>query len=98
MRLHGSLWLEGSFRAAAPVAAALFFALLSGCASLNTISEGGDSQLMLHGHDPVAYFASGTATPGRGDLKTTHRGLTYRFASEENRRHFIDRKSTRLNS
>jgi YHS domain-containing protein len=84
------LWIEGRLQAAALAAAALFSTLvLQGCASLNTISEGGDSQLMLHGHDPVAYFTAGAATPGRGDIKTTHRGLTYRFASEENKRQFI---------
>ena len=56
---------------------------------MNVVSEGGDSNLMLHGNDPVAYFATGTAARGRPDLKAVHHGATYRFASEENRRQFI---------
>jgi YHS domain-containing protein len=44
---------------------------------------------MLRGNDPVAYFSAGGAVPGRGDIKTTHRGATYRFTSDENRRQFI---------
>lgn len=88
MRIYRSLWLEGSSWAAA-AAAAFLFALLGGCSTLNTISEGGDSNLMLHGYDPVAYFTAGAATPGRSDIKTGHRGVTYRFVSEENRRQFI---------
>ncbi len=56
---------------------------------MSVISEGDDSNLMLHGNDAVAYFTSGRAQRGRSDLKTDHRGLTYRFASEENKRQFI---------
>ncbi len=44
---------------------------------------------MLGGNDPVAYFSSGTAVSGRASIKTQHLGLTYRFASDENRRQFI---------
>jgi YHS domain-containing protein len=53
------------------------------------VSDGGDSNLMLNGNDPVAYFAAGRATPGRPDIKAQHQGATYRFASEETRRQFI---------
>jgi len=56
---------------------------------MNVVSEGGDSNLMLRGNDPVAYFSAGSAVPGRNDIKTGHRGATYRFASDENRRQFI---------
>jgi YHS domain-containing protein len=53
------------------------------------VSDGGDSNLMLNGNDPVAYFAAGRATPGRPDIKAQHQGATYRFTSEETRRQFI---------
>jgi YHS domain-containing protein len=81
MRLHGRLWV-GSFALAAA-------ALLSACGSLNVISEGGDSNLMLGGNDPVAYFTAGRPASGRADIKAQHHDLTYRFASDENRRQFI---------
>jgi len=77
----GPLWL-GSVAVAA--------AALSACGgSVNVVSEGGDANLMLAGHDPVAYFSAGMAVPGRIDIKTEHRDLTYRFASDEDRRQFI---------
>ena len=85
MRIHGSLWV-GKFLAASLCAAA---ALLSACGTMNVVAEGGDSNLMLRGNDPVAYFAGGSATPGRPEIKTRHHGATYRFASEESRRQFI---------
>ncbi|HLX80804.1 MAG TPA: YHS domain-containing (seleno)protein [Burkholderiales bacterium] len=65
-------------------------AALSACSgSVNVVSEGGDANLMLGGRDPVAYFSAGKAVLGRADIKTGHRDLTYRFASDENRRQFI---------
>lgn len=80
MRIHGGLRLAGI---------ALLAGGLAGCGSLNVVAEGGDSSLMLHGNDPVAYFAAGSAAPGRPDIKAVHHGATYRFASDENRRQFI---------
>jgi YHS domain-containing protein len=68
----------------------LLGALLAGCgvryASVRT-DRGED--LMLLGHDPVAYFSVGQ--PVRGDPRFTarHDGVTYYFASEENRRRFV---------
>lgn len=85
MRIHGGLRLA-LVRLGCGFTAA---ALLAACGSVNVISEGGDSNLMLRGNDPVAYFATGGPVPGRGDIKTEHRGLTYRFANDENRRQFI---------
>ncbi len=69
--------------------ALLAAALVAACGSMNFVSEGADSNLMLRGNDPVAYFSAGRPTPGRADIKTEHRGFTYRFASDENRRQFI---------
>lgn len=85
MRLYRSLRL-GLLRSAALLAPLL----LSGCgATLNVVSEGADGNLMLGGHDPVAYFTAGRAVPGRAEVKVLHRGATYRFASEDARRTFI---------
>lgn len=64
-------------------------AFIAACGSMNLVSEGGDSNLMLRGNDPVAYFIVGKAVPGNAAIKVEHRGATYRFASEDNRRMFI---------
>ena len=84
MRIHGGLRLASLALGGAALAAGL-----AACGSLNLVAEGGDSNLMLSGNDPVAYFATGTAARGRPDLKALHQGATYRFASEDNRRQFI---------
>ncbi len=77
-------------RARLAQAAALLPALtLAACGSLNVVSEGGDSSLMLGGNDPVAYFAAGKALSGSRDIKAEHRGVTFRFTSDEDRRQFI---------
>ncbi|OFZ84192.1 MAG: hypothetical protein A2W21_13170 [Betaproteobacteria bacterium RBG_16_66_20] len=90
MRLHGGLRLGAGLRARLGFAAAMVLIFsLAACGSMNVVSEGGDSNLMLGGNDPVAYFAAGRPLPGRSDIKTEHRGLTYRFASDESRRQFI---------
>ena len=65
--------------------AALF---LAGCGSMNVVSDGADSKLMLKGYDPVAYFTDGRPVLGRPDIKAEHRGVTYRFATEDHRRLF----------
>jgi YHS domain-containing protein len=81
MRIHGSLRLALLALCAA--------ALLAGCGSMNVVSWDGDSDLMLRGRDPVAYFTEGKPVPGLPGIKAQHRGYRYRFASEENRRRFI---------
>ncbi|MSP97850.1 MAG: YHS domain protein [Betaproteobacteria bacterium] len=81
MRFYGRLWVAGFVLAAA---------LLSGCGgAANVVSEGDDANLMLRGNDALAYINTGRAQSGRTDVKTDHRGVTYRFASEESRRQFI---------
>lgn len=52
-------------------------------ASAGLTAEG--SPLALHGHDPVAYFTAGAPTPGRAEFAAEHEGVTYYFASKENR-------------
>ena len=74
----------------------VFFAaaLLAGGISMaasdkNTISDGADQQLMLRGKDPVSYFAQPAPLDGSRDIKADYDGVTYRFATEENKRLFL---------
>ncbi|MBM3341979.1 MAG: hypothetical protein FJY56_07695 [Betaproteobacteria bacterium] len=70
------------------LAVILLFAL-AGCATHNTISDGDDKKLMLRGHDPVAYHTAGKPVPGNPAIKADHEGVTYRFASADNRKLFV---------
>ena len=45
--------------------------------------------VMLKGYDPVSYFTSSKPTRGKADITAQHNGVTYRFASDENRQKFI---------
>lgn len=45
--------------------------------------------VLLHGHDPVAYFTAGKPVPGVAAYTATHAGGTYRFASAANRDAFV---------
>jgi len=68
---------------------ALIVLVASGCSTRNVISDGEDSHLMLRGNDPVAYHTVGKPVTGDPAIKSTHDGLTYRFASEANRKVFL---------
>lgn len=69
---------------------ASLFAILTGCGTVkNTISDGADKNLILRGNDPVAYFTEGKPVRGDPSIKTEYNGVTYRFASEENRATFL---------
>jgi hypothetical protein len=50
-----------------------------------------EHELALQGYDPVAYFPEGGGKPRKGleTLSSTHEGVVYRFASEENRKLFL---------
>ena len=85
MRLHGSLRLGALGRGIA----LLVLLLAAGCSAMSVVSEGGDSNLMLQGYDPVTYFTIGRPVRGSMAIKTEHLGATYRFATEANRRMFI---------
>jgi len=61
----------------------------SGCSTRNVVSDGDDAKLMLRGNDPVAYHTVGKPVQGDPGIKATHDGLTYRFASESNRKVFL---------
>jgi YHS domain-containing protein len=67
-------------------------ATLAGCQGLNvmnTVSDGADAKLMLAGNDPVAYHTAGKPVKGSPAIKAEHQGLTYRFATEDNRKSFV---------
>lgn len=69
-------------------ALAVITALLTACGSMNVVSDGADSRLMLRGYDPVSYFTQDKPVRGLPELKVEHEGVTYRFSSGENRRIF----------
>ena len=54
-----------------------------------TLSDGADDKLMLLGHDAVAYFTQNNAVRGDPAIKTVHKGVTWRFASEANKAEFL---------
>ncbi len=69
--------------------AAGLMAVLSGCGSINaTMRNAAGEDVMLLGHDPVAYFTQ--SKPLRGDpaIKSTLPGRTYYFLNSENKRAF----------
>ena len=59
--------------------------LLSACTVYNTTKDGDITNLMLQGHDPVAFFSEGKPVKGTAQFKATHEIGTYYFASEANR-------------
>ena len=70
----------------------LIATLLSACAGngpYNSTTEGADANLMLKGHDPVAYFTLGKHTPGSAAIRTEHEGAIYRFVSDANKAVFL---------
>ena len=69
--------------------AALAIVLLQGCAVYNTTADGDDGDLMLHGHDPVSYFAGPAPVKGQPQIRARHQHGSYRFASIENRDRFL---------
>jgi YHS domain-containing protein len=54
-----------------------------------TTSDAAASQLMLMGHDAVAYFTDNDAVPGNPAIQAEHLGVTWRFASEANKAEFL---------
>ncbi len=79
-------------------ALALFAALsLTGCGAMlaqnpssplkpvNAVAEGGDSRVMLFGHDVVAYHTLGRHALGSPQIKSVHEGVTFRFANAEHK-------------
>jgi len=61
---------------------------LGACSSVgpyNTKTDGADSELMLTGHDPVAYFTMGKHTLGSPEIKAIYDGTTYRFVNQQHK-------------
>ena len=50
----------------------------------------GADKVALKGYDPVAYLRKNQALKGRKEISAQHRGVTYWFASEENRKVFLE--------
>jgi YHS domain-containing protein len=48
----------------------------------------GSSGLAIQGYDPVAYFLSNKAIEGEKDFSASYNGVTYRFASKQNKDEF----------
>ena len=53
-----------------------------------TTTQGVDKDVMLEGHDAVAYFTRNAAVPGDPTITSKHRGVTWRFASTANKDEF----------
>lgn len=54
-----------------------------------TTSDASASELMLMGHDPVAYFTQNEAVVGNPAIQADHMGVIWRFASEANKAAFL---------
>lgn len=50
----------------------------------------GKDKVALSGYDPVGYFTLNKALKGRKEINAQHRGVTYWFASEENKKLFTE--------
>jgi YHS domain-containing protein len=60
--------------------------LLSGCGThWATVKNSRGDDVMLLGHDPVAYFTVGKPTRGKKEIASTLPGRTYYFASAEHK-------------
>jgi len=68
----------------------LAIVMLGGCGvHYATIRTPQGEDLMLLGHDPVAYFTLGKPMRGDPKLAARHDGVTYYFASEQHRQLFV---------
>jgi peroxiredoxin Q/BCP len=50
----------------------------------------GTDKVALSGYDPVGYYTLNKALKGRKEINAQHRGVTYWFASEEDKKLFIE--------
>lgn len=50
----------------------------------------GADKVAINGYDPVAYFTQGKAIKGRKEISASHRGVTYYFATEEDKKLFAE--------
>ena len=59
-----------------------------GFTPVNAVTEGEDKHLLLFGHDVVAYFTEGKHRLGSPMFKVVYKGVTFRFATAENKASF----------
>jgi YHS domain-containing protein len=59
-----------------------------GMRPVNVKAVDGGARLMLDGHDVVAYFTEGRHRPGDPAFASVHKGVTFRFASADNKARF----------
>ena len=59
-----------------------------GLSPVNAVEDGADKRVMLFGYDVVNYFTDGKERKGSPDIKSDHKGVTFRFASAEHKRLF----------
>jgi len=52
------------------------------------VNEAGASHVGLDGYDPVAFFVDAKPAHGSPEIKATHQGVTYFFASEAHQKLF----------
>jgi len=50
----------------------------------------GADKVAISGYDPVAYFTQGKALKGRKEISASHRGVTYYFTTEEDKKLFAE--------
>lgn len=63
---------------------------LTGCGTINaTIQDKEGRDVMLLGHDPVAYFTLSKPMRGYPNITATHEGKTYYFLNENHRNTFL---------
>lgn len=60
----------------------------AGLSPVNAVADADDKHLMLFGHDVVSYFTENTHRPGRKDLKSVHKNVTFRFSKPEHKAMF----------
>ena len=61
---------------------------------VKAVAMGGDSHVILTGHDVVAYFTLGRHELGSPQIKTLYEGVTFRFANAEHKALF-DKEPTK---
>lgn len=52
---------------------------------VNAVADGGDSRVMLSGHDVVSYFTQGKHALGSTQFSSLYQDVTFRFASAEHK-------------
>src|SRR5215813_8544175 len=68
--------------------ALLFLVALPLAAGTKMLLNADKNGLALQGYDPVAFFTENKPIKGKPELKSTYQGVTYLFASAENKMRF----------